>query len=253
MYTFSCDSIHKAYRTGCLKPTRKQALFDVTFQVEDHEIFGIIGLNGAGKSSILKIFMGFIKPDSGTASIGGKAVTSYDCRRQIGYLPEHPSLYPHLSITEHLQFGCRIGGLSPETTKTRIQTVLENVDLSDVAKMPIRGYSKGMTQRAALAYAILLEPAILILDEPMSGLDPLGRQLIIDIIREYQGRGTTILFCSHILTDVERICDRIGIMHKGKLESIISAESLRDKDSTHHRGQTPLEQLFLDTVGKYDL
>lgn len=248
MDIFSSNNISKAYRTGCLKRTWKQALDDVTLHVEPHEVFGIIGLNGAGKSTLLKIFMGFIKPDQGTASICGTTVASSECRRKIGYLPEHPSLYPQLSITEHLQFGCRVAGLSTKETKERIQKALETVELVDVAKVPIKSFSKGMSQRAALAYAILLEPEILLLDEPMSGLDPLGRQLVIDIIQEYQERNATILFSSHILTDIERLCDRIGIMHQGKLESIFTLESLPGTYTNRDRGQTPLEQYFLDTV-----
>ncbi len=250
MSIFSCNQIHKSYQTGCLKHTRKKALTDVSFQVKQREVFGIIGLNGAGKSTILKIFMAFVKPDKGTVSINDQPVASKGSHQSIGYLPEHPSLYPHLSIKEHLQFGCRVAGLSAQEEKKRIQTALETVDLTEVAKMPIRGFSKGMTQRAALAYTILLKPEILILDEPMSGLDPLGRQLVLDIIQEYHDRGATILFCSHILTDVERICDRIGIMHQGQLVSVVTADSL-DKDyvSTSTKGsQTPLEHYFLNTV-----
>lgn len=250
MPIFSCNQIHKSYQTGCLKRARKKALSGVTFQVKEHEVFGIIGLNGAGKSTILKILMGFVRPDNGTALINDQPVASKGSHQSIGYLPEHPSLYPHLSIKEHLQFGCRVAGLSAQEEKRRIQRALETVDLTEVAKMPIRGFSKGMTQRAALAYTILLEPKILILDEPMSGLDPLGRQLVLDIIQEYQSQGATILFCSHILTDVERICDRIGIMHQGKLASVVTADSLdKSHDSPSTKGsQTPLEHYFLNTV-----
>ncbi len=250
MHTFSCDQIHKSYQVGCLRRTQKKALSDVTFQVAAHEVFGIIGLNGAGKSTILKILMGFVKPDRGTASISGNLVTSKDSHQFVGYLPEHPSLYPHLSLKEHLQFGCRVAGLTLQEEKKRIQTVLETVDLVEVERMPIKSFSKGMTQRAALAYTILLEPEILILDEPMSGLDPLGRQLVLDIIEEYHNHGATILFCSHILTDVERICDRIGIMHQGKLAAVIDTDSLNKPDPSFSTksSKTPLEQYFLNTV-----
>lgn len=250
MSIFSCHKITKTYRTGCLKRTKKKALTDVSLQVEEHEVFGIIGLNGAGKSSLLKIFMGFVRPDRGTASISDKPAESKGSHRPIGYLPEHPSLYPHLSTKEHLQFGCRIAGLTAQEEKKRIQAALETVGLVEVAKNPIKEFSKGMTQRAALAYTILLEPEILILDEPMSGLDPLGRQLVLDIIEKHHDRGATILFSSHILTDVERICDRIGIMHQGKLDTVIIADSLNQNytSSLTKSSQTPLEQYFLNTV-----
>ncbi len=251
MPIFSCNQLHKTYQTSWLKRSGHNALNGVSLQVESNEVFGIIGLNGAGKSSLLKIFMGFIRPDKGTATIAGHSVTTPDCHRLIGYLPEHPSLYPHLSIREHLRFGCRVAGLSKKEGLKRIQSALETVDLTQVADKPIKSFSKGMTQRAALAYTILLKPEILILDEPMSGLDPLGRQLVLDIIEEYHhSRKATILFCSHILTDVERICDRIGIMHQGQLKDVITPSSLSINygNSEARSSKTPLEQYFLQTV-----
>lgn len=248
----SCNFLTKSYGTGFLKRKSKPAINGVSLQVQQNEVFGIIGLNGAGKSSILKIFMGFIRQDSGTAHIAGTPAGTASNHYRIGYLPEHPSLYPNLTITEHLDFACSIINLTSQDKKKRIQSVLDTVGLADSAKIPIKRFSKGMTQRAALAYAILLEPEILILDEPMSGLDPLGRQLVIDIIREYQNKGTTILFCSHILTDVERICDRIGIMHQGNLAAIvptpIPASNCNSAAQHTGNGKTPLETLFLNTV-----
>jgi ABC-2 type transport system ATP-binding protein len=133
-------------------------------------------------------------------------------------------------------------------TRERTERVLAAVDLSASARLPIRRFSKGMTQRAALAYALFLEPQILILDEPMSGLDPLGRQLVVDLIRDYHGRGNTILFCSHVLSDVERICTRIGIMHQGRLATITTPEELRALPLEPGQTKTPLETLFLRTV-----
>ena len=247
----NCDRISKSYPVGWLKRLRKQALGGVSFTVGRNEVFGMIGLNGAGKSSILKVLMGFVRPDSGTALVANSPAGSATNRRLIGYLPEHPSLYPNLSVTEHLQFSARIGGLSSPQAMERIRTVLDQVGLSEVAKTPIKRFSKGMTQRAALAYAILLEPEILILDEPMSGLDPLGRQLVIDLIRACKAKGTTILFCSHILTDVERICDRIGIMHRGQLATIVDTPLDTEGISgtfAAEDGKTPLESFFLQTV-----
>ena len=251
MPTITCTTIRKSYPAGFLKRSRKQALDDISFEVGHNEVFGMIGLNGAGKSSILKILLSFIRPDSGTALIAGKPTGDALVRKTIGYLPENPSLYPNLSIREHLLFAGRVGGVSGEREQQRIREVLETVGLPEVANTPIKRFSKGMTQRAALAYAILLEPEILILDEPMSGLDPLGRQMVIDIIRSCKTKGATILFCSHILTDVERICDRIGIMHQGRLTRTLTMPlapegahgTLQVED-----GKTPLESLFLQTV-----
>jgi ABC-2 type transport system ATP-binding protein len=246
----SCQLIYKSYSTGFLQRTAKIALNGISFQVDRNEIFGIIGLNGAGKSTLLKILMGFIQPDSGSALIGGKWAGTAGNHRLIGYLPEHPSLYSNLTITEHLQFASRLGDLTAKQEKMRLQAVLEQVDLKTSANIPIKRFSKGMTQRAALAYAILLEPEILILDEPMSGLDPLGRQLVIDIIHEYRRKGSTILFCSHILTDIERICDRIGIMHQGNLTTIEKNlfSAYDNKTFQSQVGKSPLESYFLETV-----
>ncbi|MFV0438920.1 MAG: ABC transporter ATP-binding protein [Desulfopila sp.] len=251
----SCELLQKTYHVGFLPQKTKVALNRVNLAVQRNEVFGIIGLNGAGKSSLLKILMGFVRPDSGTAHIGGgQPAGELEKSAHIGYLPEHPALYRNLTITEHLQFGCRCGGIDSTETNRRIAKVLDKVGLAEVASTPIKRFSKGMTQRAALAYAILLDPEVLILDEPMSGLDPLGRQLVIDIIDEYRQKGTTILFSSHILTDVERICDRIGIMHQGELISTLAmprvSRQSHQKPAGTTNGKTRLETIFLETVQK---
>jgi len=252
MHTFSCQQIAKTYYSNNL--TRKQtvALRAVSFHVEHHEIFGIIGLNGAGKSTILKILMGFVRPGSGVATIAGISAAAPYSHAKLGYLPEHPSLYPHLSVTEHLQFGCRIAGLTGRESEKKIRSALEMVDLHKTASIPVKEFSKGMTQRAALAYAILLTPEFLILDEPMSGLDPLGRQLVLDIITESQSLGATILFCSHILTDVERVCGRIGIMNRGQMLSVTDTKSFNTGHAVTANSKTPLESFFLDSISSPD-
>ena len=181
------------YTRGLSHRHKKVALHDISFNVCPGEVFGIIGPNGAGKSTTLKILMGFIRSDSGDAQINGNPVGSVSSRNQLGYLPENPSLYPNLTITEHLKFACRLEpNLSGKNTE-RIQELIKKVALSDAANVPIKKFSKGMVQRAALAYALIADPQVLILDEPMSGLDPLGRQLVIDIINECNQKGMTIL------------------------------------------------------------
>lgn len=227
-----------------------RALDDLSFDVSPGEIFGIIGPNGAGKSTSIKILLGFIRHDSGMVSIEDKPPTDPSSHENLGYLPENPCLYDQLTITEHLQFAGHISSYSSRKTKERITELLDKVNLSHVAKVPIRRFSKGMTQRAALAYALFNEPSLLILDEPMSGLDPLGRQLVIDILRDYNRKGNTVLFCSHILTDVERICDRIAIMHKGKLAAVIKPETLLSEPQVEKGDKTPLEEFFLSTVNE---
>lgn len=243
------DQVCKTYKADLR--IKKRALTGLDFQVNEGEVFGIVGPNGAGKSTALKILMGFVRADKGTVDLNGYSPTDPTSHTFVGFLPENPCLYEHLTITDHLKFCARVNGYNSRESVQRIHDILDLVDLSHSAKISIKRFSKGMTQRAALACALFHEPEILILDEPMSGLDPLGRQLVIEIIREYNRKGHTILFCSHILTDVERICDRIGIMCNGKLASIIKPEELdQDIHSQMDDGeiQTPLESFFLKTV-----
>jgi ABC-2 type transport system ATP-binding protein len=225
------------------------ALRDLSFEVAPGEVFGIIGPNGAGKSTALKILMGFIKADRGLISIFGQPPADSSVHQRLGYLPENPCLYENLTISDHLRFAARTTGFSGSVS-ARIEEILALVDLAQVARKPIRSFSKGMTQRAALAYALFHQPEVLVLDEPMSGLDPLGRQLVVDIIRDYNARGNTILFCSHILTDVERICDRIAIMNRGELQAMTTPEQLREYAIPPGLPEiiSPLEAYFLSRL-----
>jgi ABC-2 type transport system ATP-binding protein len=242
------DNVSKNYRSGLFRE-RVPALCDLQFHVERGEVFGIIGANGAGKSSTLKILMGFIRADRGNVFLSGKSPESAAVRQKVGYLPENPCLYDNLSILDHLRFADRVSQGGGNFIR-RAMELLELVQLEDVAQKAIRGFSKGMTQRAALALAFFHNPEILILDEPMSGLDPLGRHLVVDMVRNSNSRGNTILFCSHILTDVERMCNRIALLHKGRLLSIIAPEKLghysNEVNGTH---ETPLETFFLSQIG----
>ncbi len=244
------EDVHKTYISD-FKRKKNKALTGLTLHVQGAEVFGIIGPNGAGKSTALKTLMGFVKHDRGKVSLAGHSPGIPAAHRELGYLPENPCLYDHLSITDHLIFCGRTSKLTSKQIKRQISAVLEMVDLAHAAKAPIRSYSKGMTQRAALAYALFHQPKILILDEPMSGLDPLGRQLVVDIINEYHHKGHTILFCSHVLTDVERICDRIGVMNGGRLASVITPNDLKEKTSLENPGAaSPLELYFMNTIKK---
>ena len=226
-----------------------KALDDISFQVQQGEVLGIIGPNGAGKSTSLKILLGFIKQDQGEVQLNNHPPTSPKSHEAVGYLPEHPCLYKHLTIYDHLHFVAKIHKIPTSETQQKITDLLKRVNLYDNIKLPIKRFSKGMTQRGALAYALLPDPNILILDEPMSGLDPVGRQLVLDIIQEYKQKGTTILFCSHILTDVERICDRISIMHKGKLAATITPNELKKTNAIKNNPlQSPLESFFFQTI-----
>lgn len=241
--------INKSYIKGFFRREAERVLCDISISVGFNDVFGIIGPNGAGKSTLLKILMGFIKADCGSAFINGIPIGDTSCHKFVGFLPEHPTLYPHLTPYEHLAFACRLNGsYNSGAMKREIRNVLEAVNLAHVIHTPLKRFSKGMQQRAALAYALLFDPKILILDEPMSGLDPLGRHMVIDIMRNFQNRGTTIIFCSHILSDVERICDRIGILNKGKLLSVIEPKLLDSITVPTSSGQTPLESYFLSQI-----
>ncbi|MHB1349591.1 MAG: ABC transporter ATP-binding protein [Desulfobulbaceae bacterium] len=242
-----CREISKAFAYGFLELKRKTALDNLSFEIAPGETFGIVGPNGAGKSTIIKILLGFIRPDRGEASIAGFPCGSIASRRQLGYLPERPCFYPNLTLLDHLFFAAGVAKKSRKWTAKQADNLLELVNLAGEGKTPIKNYSKGMTQRAALAYALLFDPQILILDEPMSGLDPLGRALVVDIINNCLSAGTTILFCSHILSDVERLSDRIGIMNRGRLIDTVSAGDI--VDGATGAGEKPaLETYFLRQI-----
>ena len=213
-------------------------------------MLGIVGPNGAGKSTTLQALLGFIHVDSGDILLYNKDPMHPEVRRKLGFLPENPCLYQQLTVKDHLHFVAKLAGMPRKKTKERITDILSQVELNHVADIPVRRYSKGMTQRAALANALFLEPKLLILDEPMSGLDPLGRQLVIDIIKKYKQKGASILFCSHILTDVERLCDRVAIMNKGEIAAIFQAADLVEEgqDLFSPRGKSPLEKQFLKII-----
>ncbi len=248
------SSISKKYCIELFKQI--PAVFDLTLTIQTNEVFGIIGPNGAGKSTTLKILLGFVRPDQGQVSLFGKPPHDSSVHSRIGYLPENPYLYDNLSAYEHLVFAARTAGMDKKVRKKKIAETLDLVELSHAAHKKIKDYSKGMVQRAALAYALLHEPELLILDEPMSGLDPIGRELVVNIIRDYHAKGNTILFCSHVLVDVERICDRICILDKGQIQAIITPSELRNQESPpwteKRQWNSPLEKYFHQTVKHED-
>ena len=220
-----------------------QAVINVNLHVKPGEIFGIIGPNGAGKSTIIKMLMGFIQPSSGTIKINGLSPQNRTVRTQMGYLPENPYYYDHLTVLELMTFSAVTSGMDRKETVTRSQELLAVMGLEAAKDRKLRSYSKGMTQRAGFCFALVHDPDIIILDEPMSGLDPLGRKLIVDLILQLKERGKTILFCSHILNDVERLCDSMAMMHQGRLVKILTKEDIRSK-----YGDYGLEQAFLENI-----
>jgi len=211
------EALSKIYRVG-FWARKVRAVEDLSFEVRGGEIFGLLGPNGAGKTTALKMLLGFVKPTSGQAFISGERVGTVASRRDLGYLPENPALYEFLRGDEYLIFAGRLCGLSRADARRRAYELLEGVGLTGRgADRPIRKFSKGMVQRLALAQALVADPGIVILDEPMSGLDPIGRKEIRDLILQLREEGRTVLFSTHILSDVEAICDRVGILVDGRL------------------------------------
>jgi ABC-2 type transport system ATP-binding protein len=209
------NDLSKIYKKG-LK-TRKPAVADLNLEVKKGEAFGFLGPNGAGKSTVIKILMNFIRPTRGTAVINGLPVSDPKARRSVGYLPENPFFYDHLTAEEILTFGGMAAQVDKRLVAQRIDELLARLKLSHVKKQKLRTYSKGMVQRTGLALALIHNPEICILDEPMSGLDPLGRRLVADLIVDMRRNGQTVFFSSHILSDIERLCDRVGILNRGRM------------------------------------
>lgn len=208
------------------KRAQVQALQELSLTVEQGEVFGFLGPNGAGKSTTIKTLMGLIAPTSGSASLSGIPIENAEARRHVGYLPENPALYDFLTAREYLDFVGNSFGMSSADLAARSVEVLEELQLCEAAGRQIRSYSKGMVQRLGIAQTLLHDPDIYILDEPMSGLDPIGRSLVKDIIRELKSRGKTVFFSTHITADVEAVCDRVGVIAQGRLEALDSVEHI---------------------------
>jgi ABC-2 type transport system ATP-binding protein len=214
------QNLTKEYPYGFLHLKRKTSLENLTMQVEDGEVFGLLGPNGAGKSTTIKLLMGIIFPTAGRARILGKLVGDVSIHRDIGYLPEQPYFYDYLTAAEVLDYFARFHGFSATERKERVQKMLQRVGLETAGKIQLRKFSKGMLQRVGLAQAILHDPKLVILDEPMSGLDPVGRREVRDIVLELKNAGKTILFSTHILPDAETLCDRVGVIAGGQLRGV---------------------------------
>jgi ABC-2 type transport system ATP-binding protein len=214
------ENLTKAYPYGFLHLKKKTSLEGLTMTVERGEVFGFLGPNGAGKSTTIKLLVGLIFPTAGTASILGKPISDIEMHRDIGYLPEQPYFYDYLTAAELLDYFARFHDLAAADRRERVERMLKRVGLETARKIQLRKYSKGMLQRVGLAQAILHDPKVVILDEPMSGLDPVGRREVRDIILELKREGKTVLFSTHILSDAEMLCDRVGVIVGGKLRGV---------------------------------
>ena len=206
----------KTFRLG-FRRRRIDALRGVTFSVQPGEIFGFLGPNGAGKTTTIKTIVGLLRPSSGDCWLLGEPAGQISAREKIGYLPESPYFYDHLMADEFMDLCGRLRGLPARERKKRGAELLEQVGLAGARDRPLRKFSKGMLQRIGLAQALVSDPPLLILDEPMTGLDPVGRKEVRDLILEQRRAGKTVFFSSHILSDVESICDRVAIVREGKV------------------------------------
>src|SRR3989454_851293 len=219
------EGLTKEFRLG-LGRKRVVALDHLDLEVEQGEIFGFLGHNGAGKTTTIKLLLGLLFPTAGRAWILGRPIEDVSVKQHVGFLPEAPYFYEYLTAEEFLTFYGQLFGLDPASLVKRVGELLEMVGLADAHRLPLRKFSKGMLQRIGLAQALINDPALVILDEPMSGLDPIGRRDVRDIILGLKGEGKTVFFSTHILPDVEMICDRVGILVKGRLRAVGTVHEL---------------------------
>jgi ABC-2 type transport system ATP-binding protein len=218
--------LQKTYMVGFWRKRPKRALSPLHLTVEDGEIFGFLGPNGAGKTTTLKLLMGLVFATAGSARILGRDWTDPEVKAQIGFLPEQPYFYDHLTAHELLNYYAQLSGIPGKERSRRVEAMLERVGLPDVKAVQLRKFSKGMLQRVGLAQAILHDPKVVFFDEPMSGLDPMGRREVRDLMEQLKHEGKTVFFSTHILSDAEALCDRVAIIHKGELRGIGAVEDL---------------------------
>ncbi len=218
------EKLGKTFVTGLLRK-RVEAVKGVSFRVEAEEIFGFVGPNGSGKTTTIKMLTGLIRPTTGTAALFGLGVPSLTAMGRVGFLPESPYIFPYLTPREYVEMCGALSGLRGQALRDRATLVMKRTGIEYAGERPFRKLSKGMGQRTGLAAALVADPELLILDEPMSGLDPVGRKEVRDLIIDERRGGRTIFFSTHILADVETICDRVTILRKGE---VVVAGALRD-------------------------
>jgi ABC-2 type transport system ATP-binding protein len=235
-------NVTKVYRKSHLgRVTTSPGVTDVSLTIEQGEILGLLGLNGAGKTTTLKLLLGLLFPTQGTVKLFGTPLPNREAMRQIGYLPELPTFYKYLTVEELLRLYGRLSGLPEKEITERIPPLLERVKLQPSTQKRLGEYSKGMLQRAGLAQALLHDPALFVLDEPVSGLDPLGLNELRQLLWDLNRAGKTIFFSSHIISEAEKVCDRVGIIHQGRLARLIKRSEWESREGR-------LEALFLETL-----
>jgi ABC-2 type transport system ATP-binding protein len=222
-------NLAKSYKVGFWRKHEREALCPLTLSVQEGEVFGYLGPNGAGKTTTLKLLMGLIYPTSGTAAILGRPLDDSAMKAQIGFLPEQPYFYDYLTARELLTYLGSLSGIPAGDRERRVEAVLRRVGIHEHANLQLRKFSKGMLQRVGIAQAIVHDPKLIFLDEPMSGLDPVGRREVRDLIQSLKDEGKTIFFSTHILSDAETLCDRVAVLNHGRLRGIgVVADLVRE-------------------------
>jgi ABC-2 type transport system ATP-binding protein len=220
------QGLTKDYPVGFWRKRMRRSLDHLTLRVQEGEAFGFLGPNGAGKTTTMKLLMGLIFPTAGTARIRGRSISDVRMHGEIGYLPEQPYFYDYLTARELLDYFARFFEYGPAERRERVRRFLELVGLTAAGDVQLRKFSKGMLQRVGIAQAILHDPQVVFLDEPMSGLDPVGRREVRDIILDLKRQGRTVFFSTHILSDAEMLCDRVGVLVGGKLQGVGAPEEI---------------------------
>lgn len=248
-YVVEIEGLSKEYEKGFLKKKRILALDDLTLNVSGGQIFGFLGGNGAGKTTTIKTLMRLQFPTKGTARILGHDISDVQMHRRIGYCPENPYFYDYLTANELMDYFGRLFGYDAVTRKAKTEQLLSAVGLAEAdRKRQLRKFSKGMLQRVGLAQSLINDPEIVFLDEPMSGLDPVGRREIRELIARLREKGTTIFMSTHILTDIEALCDEVAILRGGKLAAIGSLQQLLVSDEASRSLEVNVQSVAAEAI-----
>lgn len=245
-------NLTKDYEVGFWRKRKVRALDDLSLAIDEHQIFGFLGANGAGKTTTLKLLMRLIFPTSGSARILGHDIQDVRMHRRIGYLPENPYFYDYLTARELLEYCAELFGYSAPARRKRTADLLARVHLDEKRwDTQLRKFSKGMLQRVGLAQSLVNDPEIIFLDEPMSGLDPVGRREVRDLIAALRDEGKTVFMCSHILSDIEVLCDRVAILKRGRLAQVGALDELRQRPDDPHQMEVLATGADAEALKKY--
>jgi ABC-2 type transport system ATP-binding protein len=252
MKVVEINNLTKDYEVGFWRKRKVRALDGLTLSVDANQIFGFLGANGAGKTTTLKLLMRLIFPTSGSARILGHDISVVKMHRRIGYLPENPYFYDYLTARELLEYCGQLFGLTADERKNKAASLLSRVKLDEKRwDTQLRKFSKGMLQRVGLAQSLINDPEIVFLDEPMSGLDPVGRREVRDLIASLRDEGKTVFMCSHILSDIEVLCDQVAILKRGKLSQVGHLDELRQRNHDPNRMEVLASGTDSETLKKH--